>query len=108
MDVYLVLQVREGFDQIGFTGAEVAINSAHPMVIQSHLLKITRPQIEPDVNYAHADVSFPKNRYWKSRIVSCRRHLLLETYFVSPTFIVPLDASGGRVFRNLIRPLMLD
>ncbi len=28
-----------------------------PVVIQSHLLKIARPEIEPDVNYAH--VSFP-------------------------------------------------
>ena len=59
MHVYLTLQVREGFDQIGFAGGEVAIHSAHPIVIQSHLLKITRPEIEPDVNYAHADVSFP-------------------------------------------------
>jgi hypothetical protein len=57
--VYLTLQVREGFDQIAFAGAEVPIHSAHPIVIQSHLLKITRPEIEPDVNYAHADVSFP-------------------------------------------------
>jgi hypothetical protein len=72
MHVYLTLQIREGFAQIGCAGAEVAIHSAHPMVIQSHLLKITRPKIEPDVagspavhhgwgaiNYAHADVSFP-------------------------------------------------
>jgi hypothetical protein len=57
--VDLTLQVREGFDQIGFAGLEVAIHSAHPMVIQNHLLEITRPKIESDVNYAHADVSLP-------------------------------------------------
>ena len=32
----------------------------------------------------------------------------LEVNFESPTFIVPLDASGGSVFLNLIRPAMLD
>jgi hypothetical protein len=35
-------------------------------------------------------------------MISCWRHLLLQTYFESPTFIVPLDASGGSVFRNLL------
>src|SRR5260370_23222152 len=57
MHVYLTLQVRKGFDQMGFAGGEVPIHSAHPMVIQSHLLKITRPEIKSDVNCVHADVS---------------------------------------------------
>jgi len=30
----------------------------HPVLMQTHLLKTARPQIESDVNSVHADVSF--------------------------------------------------
>jgi len=36
-----------------------SIEATEQIVINSHLLRITRPQIEPDVNYAQAVVSFP-------------------------------------------------
>ena len=39
---------------------------------------------------------------------SCLNQELLPLNFESPTFIVPLDASGGSVFRIMTGQAMLD
>src|SRR6185436_13018523 len=57
MHVYLATLIGKGFDQIGFAGDELPIHLTHPGFIDRYLMKITRPKIESDVNYVHADVS---------------------------------------------------
>jgi hypothetical protein len=75
-------------------------------------MKITRPKVDSDVRYAHAEVllslinqvlEMPSSADGPES--SVREWFLLDTvttpaYFESPTFIVPLDASGGSVFLN--------
>jgi hypothetical protein len=57
MHVQLTAQVSEGLFQIQFTGAEAAIHSRRASARDGYLMKRTRPKIESDINYAHADVS---------------------------------------------------
>jgi hypothetical protein len=43
--------------QLSFTGGETSIHFNRAIGPDGYLLKTTRPQIESDVNYLHADVS---------------------------------------------------
>src|SRR6185437_11740649 len=63
MHVDLTTQIRKGAAQVCFAGGETAIHRLHALVVDGCLLKRTRPQIEPDVNFVHADVS--SFWYWK-------------------------------------------
>ena len=102
MHVNLAMQSRKGVAQVRFAGWETAVHHHGALVVEGSLLKRTRPQIQSDVNFVHADVSFSLNNQVleKAGSLSRWRHLLLETYLKARTFIVPLDASGGRVFLN--------
>jgi len=57
MHVDLTTLIGKGFDQIGFAGGKLAVHLTHPSFIDRYLMKITRPQINSDVNLVHADVS---------------------------------------------------
>ncbi len=50
--VYLTLQVRKGFDQIGFTGDKLPVERVRPAVVDRYLMKFTRPKVDSDVRYA--------------------------------------------------------
>jgi hypothetical protein len=91
-------QISECLSQISFAGREPAIVVNCPDRIDGYLLKYSRPEIEYDINLVHADVSSLKQVLEKAGSLSCWRHLRLNL-FERPTFIVPLDASGGSVFR---------
>src|SRR5947209_1897392 len=49
--------IREGFDKIRFASRKLPIPSGHATMIHRHLMKMTRPQINSDVNCLHTDVS---------------------------------------------------
>src|SRR5450432_2923022 len=66
MHVNLTTQISKRLAQVCFTGWETAIHGLGALVVDSSLLKRTRPHVESDVNFLHADVS-SFNRYWKSR-----------------------------------------
>src|SRR5260370_22934774 len=62
MHVYLAPLIRKCRAQICFTGSETSIRGHRPISADGHLLKSTRPEIESDVNYLHADVSSLNNQ----------------------------------------------
>src|SRR5687767_10647185 len=66
MHMDLPMQICQRAAQVGLAGGETAIHSNGALVAEGRLLKRTRPEIESDVNFLHADVS-SFNRYWKSR-----------------------------------------
>src|SRR6266852_6391480 len=114
MHVDLATQVCEGFDQSGFAGDKLPVERVRPAVVDRYLMKFTRPKVDSDVRYAHAEVllslinqvlEMPSSADGPE--TSVREWFLLDTgatpaQFVSPTFIVPLDASGGSASRNLL------
>ena len=56
MHVDLPVQVGESFDQISFAGGELPVARGSPAVVDRYLMKITRPKVDSDVRYAHAEV----------------------------------------------------
>jgi hypothetical protein len=58
----LATLIRECRSQVCFTGRETSIHFNRAIGLDGYLLKITRPQIESDVNYLHADVSSLNNQ----------------------------------------------
>src|SRR6266536_5993721 len=112
MHVDLPVQVCESFDQIGFAGRELPLERGRPAVVDHYLMKITRPKVDSDVRYIHAEVllslinqvlEVPSSADGPETSVgsgSCLIQELLPLNFEGPTFIVPLDASGGSVLLN--------
>jgi hypothetical protein len=62
MHVHLALLIRKGGAQIRFTSRETSIHLNRAIAPDAYLLKTTRPKIESDVNYLHADVSSLNNQ----------------------------------------------
>src|SRR5260370_26827986 len=114
MHVDLATQVCEGFDQSGFAGDKLPVERVRPAVVDRYLMKFTRPKVDSDVRYAHAEVllslinqvlEMPSSADGPETSVgsgSCSIQELLPLNFVSPTFIVPLDASAGRRHRSFL------
>src|SRR6266851_4972324 len=111
MHVNLATQIRKRGAQVCCAGRKTVVHDHDAILIDDCLLKGTRPQIESDVNFVHADVS----SFWlletlkgTTGLLSRRRHLLLETYLKARTFIVPLDRSGGCAFCIIIGPAEVE
>ena len=74
MHVNFTAHSGEGFNQIRLAGRQLAVQGAGSPLADRYLMKITRPQVDSDVNSVHAEVLLSLNNQVLEMAALNKRH----------------------------------